>query len=52
MKYGIPGVIGIVDGTHILIRKPDANVEQVYYAVRKASHSKNVQKQSKFLLQS
>ena len=39
----MPGVIGLVDGTHILIKKPNVNVEHVYYAVRKASHTKNVQ---------
>lgn len=42
-KFAMPGVIGIVDGTHISIKKPSANVEHVYYAVRKARHTKNVQ---------
>ena len=49
-KYGMPGVFGIVDGTHICIRKPDAHIEHVYYAVRKASHTKNVQIVSIFIL--
>lgn len=39
----MPGVIGLVDGTHILIKKPSEEVEHVYFAVRKSSHSKNVQ---------
>ena len=39
----MPGVIGLVDGTHISIRKTNVDVEHVYYAVRKASHTKNVQ---------
>ena len=43
IKYGMPGVIGVVDGTHIYIKRPDNNVEHVYYSVRKAAHTKNVQ---------
>ena len=39
----MPGVIGVVDGTHIYIKRPDNNVEHVYYSVRKAAHTKNVQ---------
>lgn len=39
----MPGVIGLIDGTHILIKKPAIDVEHVYYAVRKSAHSKNVQ---------
>lgn len=42
-KFTMPGVIGLVDGTHISIKKPDNEVECVYYAVRKAAHTKNVQ---------
>lgn len=42
-KHGIPGVIGLVDGTHISIKKPKKKVEFVYYATRKSSHTKNVQ---------
>lgn len=39
----MPGVIGVVDGTHIHIKKPENDVESIYYAVRKAAHTKNVQ---------
>ena len=46
-KYGMPGVIGVVDGTHIYIKKPENDVEFVYYSVRKAAHTKNVQIVSK-----
>lgn len=42
-KYGIPGVIGCIDCTHVVIKKPSRNVEHVYYAVRKSAHTKNVQ---------
>lgn len=43
MHYGFPGVIGLIDGTHVLIKKPETSVEHIYYCIRKASHSKNVQ---------
>lgn len=39
----MPGVIGVIDGTHILIKSPKKEVEHVYYAIRKSAHSKNVQ---------
>lgn len=39
---GFPGIIGLVDGSHIKITSPPANVEFVYYC-RKGGHSKNVQ---------
>ena len=42
-KYGMPRIIGVVDGTHISIKKPNVDIEHVYYAVRKSSHTKNVQ---------
>lgn len=42
-KFGMPGVIGLIDCTHVSILRPSTNVEQAYYAVRKASHTKNVQ---------
>ncbi|XP_055707853.1 putative nuclease HARBI1 [Phlebotomus papatasi] len=42
-RFGIPGIIGLIDGTHILIKRPPNNIEHAYYAVRKSSHSKNVQ---------
>lgn len=37
------GVIGLIYGTHICIKKPPKNVEHVYYAIRKSTHTKNVQ---------
>lgn len=30
----MPGVIALVDGTHMLIKNPENEVEQVYFAVR------------------
>uniref|UniRef100_A0A1B0DFT1 DDE Tnp4 domain-containing protein n=1 Tax=Phlebotomus papatasi TaxID=29031 RepID=A0A1B0DFT1_PHLPP len=42
-KYGIPGIIGCIDCTHVVIRKPSRNVEYVYCAARKSAHTKNVQ---------
>lgn len=42
-KFGMPGVIGLIDCTHVSILRPLIDVEQAYYAVRKASHTKNVQ---------
>lgn len=42
-KFGMPGVIGLIDCTHISILRPPSDVEQVYFAVRKAAHTKNVQ---------
>ncbi|XP_055714952.1 putative nuclease HARBI1 [Phlebotomus papatasi] len=42
-KYSFPGVLGCIDCTHVCIKKPPVEVEHVYYAVRKASHTKNVQ---------
>ena len=42
-KFNIPGVIGLIDGTHITIKKPPVDVEHVYYATRKSCHTKNVQ---------
>ena len=42
-RYGMPGVIGVVDGTHFYIKRPENDVEYVYYSVRKAAHTKNVQ---------
>lgn len=40
---GMPGCIGLVDGTHIVIKKPKNTVEHTYYSVRKSCHTKNVQ---------
>ena len=37
--FGIPGVVGCVDGTHIRIQKPSTN-EDLYYC-RKSYHSIN-----------
>ncbi|XP_055850483.1 putative nuclease HARBI1, partial [Episyrphus balteatus] len=39
---GFPGVIGLIDGTHIKIAAPRKEIEHVYYC-RKGGHSKNVQ---------
>ncbi|KOB64585.1 Uncharacterized protein OBRU01_24000 [Operophtera brumata] len=41
-KYGIPGVIGCVDGCHFKIFKPNKEEEHLYYC-RKHYHSLNVQ---------
>lgn len=40
-KYQFSGVIGLIDGTHIKISAPKAEIEHVYYC-RKGGHSKNV----------
>lgn len=40
-KTGFPGVIGCVDGTHVKIITPTANVQHLYYN-RKGFHSLNV----------
>lgn len=40
-KYQFPGVIGLIDGTHVKISAPKYEVEHVYYC-RKGGHSKNV----------
>lgn len=40
-KYNFPGVIGLIDGTHIKISAPKHDIEHVYYC-RKGGHSKNV----------
>lgn len=42
-EMGMPGCIGLIDGTHICIKGPRKNVEHVYYSVRKSCHTKNVQ---------
>jgi len=39
---GVPNVIGVVDGTHILLRPP-AGTEEPLYVCRKGGHSINVQ---------
>lgn len=39
----MPGVIGLIDGTHVLIKKPTYEIEHVYYDELKKTHSKNVQ---------
>lgn len=40
-KWGFPGIIGVVDGTHISILKP--NVEEYNFINRKGFHSINAQ---------
>lgn len=40
-KYGFPGVIGCVDGTHVRIVCPDKNLRHLYYC-RKGFYSLNV----------
>lgn len=40
-KYQFPGIIGLIDGTHIKICAPKKDIEHVYYC-RKGGHSKNV----------
>lgn len=40
-KFQFPGVIGLIDGTHIKISAPKNEIEHVYYC-RKGGHSKNV----------
>lgn len=42
-RFGMPGVIGLIDCTHVSIIRPAKETEQSFYAVRKASHTKNVQ---------
>lgn len=45
-KYGIPGVIGVIDGTHIAIVPPKSD-DPIYpehvYVNRKGYHSINTQ---------
>lgn len=41
-NQGFPGIIGLIDGTHIKICAPKKEIEHVYYC-RKGGHSKNVQ---------
>lgn len=41
-KYGIPGIVGVVDGTHIILSALPHNIEQPYVN-RKGLHSLNVQ---------
>lgn len=41
-RYHLPGVIGCIDCTHIVIVKPDEAIEHLYYN-RKGYHSLNVQ---------
>lgn len=40
-KYQFPGIIGVIDGTHIKISAPRREIEHIYYC-RKGGHSKNV----------
>lgn len=40
-KFGIPGVIGCIDGTHVAIVRPNEHEER--YVCRKKYHSLNVQ---------
>lgn len=40
-KFGFPGVIGCVDGTHIAIKPPPAELRHLFYN-RKGFHSLNV----------
>lgn len=42
IKYGIPGVIGCIDGSHFKIVVPPREEEHLYYS-RKHCHSLNVQ---------
>ncbi|XP_055681261.1 putative nuclease HARBI1 [Lutzomyia longipalpis] len=42
-KFLLPGIIGCIDCTHVSIKRPKREIEQAYYAVRKAAHTKNVQ---------
>lgn len=39
---GFPGVVALVDGSHIKIKSPEKDIEHIYYC-RKGGHSKNVQ---------
>lgn len=48
-KFGIPGVLGCVDGSHFHIFQPTKAVEHLYFC-RKNFHSLNVQVVSCFLL--
>ncbi|XP_051176414.1 putative nuclease HARBI1 [Leptopilina boulardi] len=38
--YGFPGVVGVVDGTHICITPPNSDIEETYFN-RKGFHSLN-----------
>ncbi|KAI8116175.1 putative nuclease HARBI1 [Lucilia cuprina] len=40
-KYGIPGIIGVVDGTHVRIKSPKSEERHLYYN-RKGYYSLNV----------
>lgn len=40
---GVPNVIGLVDGTHVPIRRPTRGPEEPLYVCRKGGHSINVQ---------
>ncbi|XP_019894036.2 putative nuclease HARBI1 [Musca domestica] len=40
-KYQFPGIIGVIDGTHIKMSAPRREIEHIYYC-RKGGHSKNV----------
>lgn len=42
-KFQLPGVIGLIDCTHATMIAPNREEEHVYYSVRKACHTKNVQ---------
>lgn len=41
-KYGIPGIVGVVDGTHVILSSLPHNIEHAYVN-RKGLHSINVQ---------
>ena len=40
-QTGIPGIIGAIDGTHIIIEKPDSDAQD--YVDREGNYSINVQ---------
>lgn len=40
--FGFPGVVGLIDGTHIKVSAPRKEIEHVFYC-RKGGHSMNVQ---------
>lgn len=42
-KFQLPGIIGLIDCTHATMIAPKRDEEHVYYSVRKACHTKNVQ---------
>lgn len=42
-KFELPGVVGLIDCTHATMLAPHREEEHVYYSVRKACHTKNVQ---------